>query len=178
MDPGPGDEGAVVEAVAQLGERAEAARQARVDDLDRDSHRQDGVGDFLARIRLARTRREVVAKLERKLALELGGNEIGDAQLDSLAANVVHPGLQQRRADRDLHPERLALGRGHGGDLPAADGAELARSHRPCNRYASARSRGTRSSGQDSMARASRLAAASAVLAASNVLSFMADCRP
>jgi hypothetical protein len=48
-----GDEGAVVERVGELGERAESARQARVDDLDGDAQSRDRSADFLARIRVA-----------------------------------------------------------------------------------------------------------------------------
>ena len=48
-----GDEGAVVERVGELGERAEAARQARIDDLDGDAQRRDRRRDLFARVGLA-----------------------------------------------------------------------------------------------------------------------------
>ena len=128
VDPRPGDERAVVEAVAQLGERTEAARQARVDDLDRDPHRQDGLGDFLAGIGLARTRRQVVAELECELALELGGDEVGDAQLRRPGGGTsCIQGCSSGAPIATSTPSDSRCAGGHGGDLPAADGAELAR---------------------------------------------------
>ena len=70
-----GDEGAVVEGVAELGERTEAARQPRVDDLDGDSQGRDGGGDLVARVGALRPRRQVARELEGEFAFELGRDE-------------------------------------------------------------------------------------------------------
>ncbi len=122
-----GDEGAVVERVGELGERAETARQARVDDLDGDAQRRDRSADFLARIGARRPRRQVARELEGEFALELGRDEAGYAQDRQRGPRVVHPRREERAGDRHRHAERLALRRRHRRDLPAAGRAELAR---------------------------------------------------
>ena len=79
-DRRPGDVGAVVEAVGELGERAEAARQAPVDDLDAEPQRAHGAGDLGARYGRPASMRQVVRELERELALEPRRDEVGELE--------------------------------------------------------------------------------------------------
>ena len=127
-DRRPGDEGAVVERVGELGERAEAARQARIDDLDGDpqgprSRRAPRRACTARPGRGGRSR----ASSNANSHSSLGAMKAAALSVAGAAAGVVHPRAQQRAGDRRRHAERLALCRRHGGDLPAADGAELAR---------------------------------------------------
>ena len=173
-----GDEGAVVERVGELGERAEAARQARIDDLDGDPQRRDRSADLLARIGSRRPRRQVARELEGEFALELGRDEAGRAQ--GRAVRLARRASTARAAGRRSAPARRATRAGPAS--PPRPSSRRSRRVRSPPRPAAGRPRPGRSgcgrAGQAVIARASRRALASSARARSKSMSFIRPLSP
>ena len=68
-DIGSGDVGAVVACIGELGERARAGGQARVDHLDADAQALDRSLHLVARVGPIRSRRQIACELEGQFAL-------------------------------------------------------------------------------------------------------------
>jgi hypothetical protein len=126
-----GDEGAVVEGVGELGERAEPARQARIDDLDGDaqaprSQRATSSREYGRAGRGGRSR----ASSNANSHSSLGAMKRAALQGRPLGARVVHPRRQERPGDRAGTPSDSRCAGVTAADLPAADRAEIARAPR------------------------------------------------
>ena len=119
-----------------------------------------------------------MAELERELALELGRDEIGDAEHRVWRRMSCIQDCSSGAPIATSTRERLALGRGHGGDFPAADGAELARDRGLQSiRFGEVARQALLGPGLDRLGIAPGRGER-AVRAASKVLSFMADLSP